>query len=95
MLALPCRSAVLQGEGMPIHGRPFDKGNLYIHFSGWIGLRVGQTLFANVGSLMAGCANLTLLAFSQPVALPIRCLPASMLTGAFLMSFYVRCSGVP
>ncbi|KAK2080159.1 hypothetical protein QBZ16_000012 [Prototheca wickerhamii] len=23
----------VRGEGMPIHGRPFEKGNLYIHFS--------------------------------------------------------------
>ena len=25
---------LLQGEGMPIHGRPYEKGNLYIHFTG-------------------------------------------------------------
>lgn len=25
---------VVRGEGMPIHGRPFEKGNLYIHFNG-------------------------------------------------------------
>eukprot|EP00887_Chlorella_sp_A99_P005312 scaffold1.g5312.t1 len=24
---------VVKGEGMPLHGRPFEKGNLYIHFS--------------------------------------------------------------
>lgn len=25
--------ACIRGEGMPIHGRPFDKGNLYVHFT--------------------------------------------------------------
>ena len=25
---------VVKGEGMPIHGRPFEHGNLYIHFTG-------------------------------------------------------------
>jgi len=24
---------MIQNEGMPIHKRPFDKGNLYIHFN--------------------------------------------------------------
>ncbi len=23
----------VRNEGMPVHGRPFDKGNLYIHFN--------------------------------------------------------------
>jgi DnaJ homolog subfamily A member 2 len=23
---------VIRGEGMPVHGRPYEKGNLYIHF---------------------------------------------------------------
>lgn len=32
LYALP---PVLQNEGMPIHGRPFEKGNLYVHFTGW------------------------------------------------------------
>ena len=22
----------IQDEGMPVHGRPFEKGNLYVHF---------------------------------------------------------------
>lgn len=26
--------ACIRGEGMPIQGRPFEKGNLYIHFTG-------------------------------------------------------------
>ena len=29
--------ACIKGEGMPVQGRPFDKGNLYIHFTGaWL-----------------------------------------------------------
>lgn len=29
--------ACIKGEGMPVQGRPFDKGNLYIHFTGqWV-----------------------------------------------------------
>lgn len=34
--------ACIRGEGMPIQGRPFEKGNLYIHFTGgWGRARCG------------------------------------------------------
>lgn len=34
--------ACIKGEGMPVQGRPFDKGNLYIHFTGGCRAGVGR-----------------------------------------------------
>ena len=56
--------ACIRGEGMPIQGRPFEKGNLYVHFTGALrwpsllpGFRVLQTGSGWVGGWLAGACS--------------------------------------
>lgn len=72
-----------QGEGMPVHGRPFDKGNLYIHFSGeaarelCVERAAGRATVAMVTPcpcpLLPLCGTLLLLGLGRRSRLPASC----------------------
>lgn len=47
----------IRGEGMPIHGRPFEKGNLYIHFTVDFPDAVNDTQAAALRSVFAPPTN--------------------------------------
>lgn len=46
----------IQDEGMPVHGRPYEKGNLYIHFKVVFPEELSQEQVSGLRSILPGPA---------------------------------------